>query len=404
MARPKSSIPQLRFHKHTRSYYAFADGKRHYFGRDKREAERRYRRWLAAPAGAVPAAQSPAADGLTLAEALLAFRRHAETAVQDRSTLLRIDRAVAAAADWFGKELAARFRAKMFRDFRARLLRLAPPLSRRYVNHLCGSIKAAFTWLVAEELVPADSLPSIRAVRALGPGDGGVELPPVPPVEDVVVDATKPLLPGMVAAMVELQRLAGCRPGEVCRMKRGEVSTRPDEAVPIAGAGRSTAALAVGDVSVWMYAPSRHKTLRRGKLRVIPVGPAAQKILAPMLEGLAPDDYVFRPIAAMVGERGKGCVHPGSCYTEPAYCRAVRRAIERHNRRVLEKGDALLAGKLLPEWSPLQLRHAAAENAANKADADGAAAMLGHSASRRALDVYVQATIVKAAEVAAKVG
>jgi integrase len=405
MARPRNSIPSLCLHRPTGQWYVrFRGEKPVYLGTDRAKADRK-RLALAADRLGNPTRPRADGSGLSLAEALALYRAH--VAARPGADARAINRLAAASeAALQANELlpARQFRARALRAVRDRLLERDPPLSRRYVNHLTGALKAAFAWLAAEELVPVETLHSLRTLRSLTAGEGGRERPPVPPVAPEVVEATLPHLAGDVAAMVSVQLLLGCRPGEVCRMRRGELSTRPDEPVPVAGAGRTVAALVAGGALVWLYCPARHKNLHRGKPRVIPVGPEAQKILAPLLAGLAPGAYVFRPAVAMIGDRGAGCVSPGERYTERGYRQAVVRAVERHNRQARDKGEALRAEKLLPLWTPLQLRHAAAEVAANATDADGAAAMLGHAASRRALDTYVQATILKAAEVAAKVG
>jgi integrase len=78
--------------------------------------------------------------------------------------------------------------------------------------------------------------------------------------------------------MVRLQRLTGCRPGEVCILRPADVDTTGE---------------------TWLFRPFRHKTAHRGKERVIPLGPKAQDVLRPYL--LRPADaYCFSP---MDGER-----------------------------------------------------------------------------------------------------
>jgi len=50
---------------------------------------------------------------------------------------------------------------------------------------------------------------------------------------------------------------------------------------------------------VWLYYPSRHKTSRKKKARVIALGPQAQAALKPFLNTAKADAYVFSPLAAM---------------------------------------------------------------------------------------------------------
>lgn len=82
------------------------------------------------------------------------------------------------------------------------------------------------------------------------------------PVADAVVDATLPLLSRHVRAMVEVQRLTGARPGEVCSMRTCDL-------------------VMVG--KVWEYRPARHKSMHHGRGRVVFVGPAAQDVLRSFL-------------------------------------------------------------------------------------------------------------------------
>jgi len=50
----------------------------------------------------------------------------------------------------------------------------------------------------------------------------------VAPVADQVVQATLPYLPEVVADMVRLQRLTGCRPAEVCILRPCDMDTSAD--------------------------------------------------------------------------------------------------------------------------------------------------------------------------------
>src|SRR5262249_53122065 len=88
------------------------------------------------------------------------------------------------------------------------------------------------------------------------------EVPPVQPACDGHVNATLPFLPAPVRAMVELQRLTGCRPGEVMVMRAIDLTmTGP----------------------VWTYRPASPKNRHRGLDRVIFLGPQAQEVVKPFL-------------------------------------------------------------------------------------------------------------------------
>ena len=82
------------------------------------------------------------------------------------------------------------------------------------------------------------------------------------PVDDGVVNATLKCLPPIVADMVRLQRLTGCRPEEVCMIRPCDV----DPSGP-----------------VWAYRPHSHKTQHHGRDRIIFIGAKGQDVLRPYL-------------------------------------------------------------------------------------------------------------------------
>lgn len=83
------------------------------------------------------------------------------------------------------------------------------------------------------------------------------------PVDDAVVEATLPHLPPIIADMVRVQRLLGCRPGEVRCLRTCDLDTSGAE---------------------WVFSPATHKTEHLGSVRRIFVGPKAQAILRPYLK------------------------------------------------------------------------------------------------------------------------
>src|SRR5262249_50755796 len=125
------------------------------------------------------------------------------------------------------------------------------------------------------------------------------------------------------------QRLTGARPGEIIAMKVGEVH-------------RSE--------TIWTYRPKHHKTAHRGRKRSILIGPKAQSIILPRLDG-----DVGR---AVFPTRSGGHYHIHS------YRDAIHRACE-------------TAG--IPRWNPNQLRHSAASNIRREAGLEAAQVILGHA-------------------------
>ena len=83
-----------------------------------------------------------------------------------------------------------------------------------------------------------------------------------------------------VAAMVQVQRLTGMRPSEVCRMVAGDIDTTRDP-------------------ELWYYVPGKHKTEEYIGKKAIPLGKPEQKLIAPYLEGKKPTEAVFSPRTAM---------------------------------------------------------------------------------------------------------
>jgi hypothetical protein len=77
-----------------------------------------------------------------------------------------------------------------------------------------------FKWAVSEELVAESVYNALTTVRGLERGRSEArETEPVGPVADSVVEAKLPRLTHTVRAMVQVQRLTGARPGEICLMR-----------------------------------------------------------------------------------------------------------------------------------------------------------------------------------------
>ena len=132
-------------------------------------------------------------------------------------------------------------------------------LARKTINHMCGVIKHMFKWCASHEMIPVAAYQALATVPGLRKGRSAAREPePIGPVADEVIDATWPSLPPVVADMVRLQRLTGCRPGEACIIRPCDVDTTG---------------------AVWCYRPESHKTEHHGRERIIMVGPKAQDAL-----------------------------------------------------------------------------------------------------------------------------
>ena len=197
---------------------------------------------------------------------------------------------------------------------------------------MTAAIKRIFKWGASQELVPVKVYQALSTVAGLQKGrTDAVESPPIAPVADELVDASLPYLPEIIADMVRLQRLTGCRPGEVCILRPVDVDTTGD---------------------VWIYRPASHKTQYRGRERMIYIGPKGQDVLCPYLDRDAAE-YCFSPIDS---ERRLEALHakrktpisygnrpgtnrkrkpkkqPREFYSSNTYRQAIHRAIDKANK------------------------------------------------------------------------
>lgn len=269
-------------------------------------------------------------------------------------------------------------------------------LSRVYVNALVRVVQTAWKWAAGRRLVSEACARELGTLQPLARGEGGEEVPPVPPVEDATVLATLPHLGRVVRAMVEVELHSGARPGEVVVMRRRDISTSPAEKILVPGTRQHVAAVTTNGVTVWVYVPHSHKTLKREKVRIVCLGPKAQAVLAPFLVGRDPEAFLFSPAEADAEYReGSGKKQragsnrkPRARYTTDSYGQAVARGARRAKQ---------------PHWSPNQLRHRAATVIAAEHGQEGAQAVLGHSTPDMTSH-YIANLVTKAAAVAAADG
>jgi integrase len=221
-------------------------------------------------------------------------------------------------------------------------------------------------------------------------------------VSDDVVAATLPHLPPVVADMVRLQRLLGCRPGEICQLRPCDLDRSGE---------------------IWLYRPRTHKTEHHGRPREIAVGPRAQAILLPYVvrDALAccfsPAECQRRRYVAMRAAR-KTTVQPSqrdrrrprprrtpqSSYTKDSYNRAIRRACDRADREAHKTApDVRAETRLVPRRHPNQLRHAAATEIRRRFGLEAAQVVLGHSRAD-VTQVYAERDGKLAGEVARLIG
>jgi integrase len=287
--------------------------------------------------------------------------------------------------------------------------------SRSYINAQVRRIRRMFRWAAGEELLPMEIHQSLAAVAGLRRGRTEArETAPIRPVEESIVEATLPHLTSVVEAMVRFQQLTGCRPGEVCNLRPGDVDRSGE---------------------VWEANLSEHKTAWHGHTRTIYIGPQAQNVLAPYLLRGA-NDYCFSPTESMREMRDRrhaarktplSCGNrpgtnkskkptriPDAKYTTQSYGRAISRACElafphetlggRNPKKLTaQERTELREWNKAHRWAPNQLRHALATKVRKEFDIDAAKTLLGHQ-SIGVTEVYAEKDRGRAIQVAAKIG
>ncbi len=303
----------------------------------------------------------------------------------------------------FGPLRLATVRDQMVAGYTDRLGKPAKPLCRAVVNSRIGRIKRVFKWGASRELVPAavylamNTLPGLQKGRTPARESQGVQ-----PALDCDVDAALEFMPPVVAAMVKLQRLTGCRPGEIRILRPADVD-------------RST--------NPWQYRPASHKTEHHGRSRTIFFGPQAQEILLPYLLREA-ECYCFSPAdsekrrKAELRAARKSKVQPsqldrskpnpkrsaGECYAKDAYARAIARACDAADRQAHRDNPIIAADDRLVElWTPNQLRHAAGTKIRNQYGLEVAQVILGHSRVETT-QIYAERDNKRAADIMREIG
>ncbi len=302
----------------------------------------------------------------------------------------------------YGRTAASEFGPRSFKAVRQTLIEAGH--SRSYINKLMPIIKQAFKWAASEEMIPGTVYHALCTVNGLRRGRTVArETEPVLPVDDELVDATLAYLTAIVADMVRVQRLVGCRPGEVCQFRPCDIDRSSD---------------------VWEFRPASHKTEHFGHARTIYVGPKAQAILQPYLDR-DPGEHCFSPAESEAQRRAeqrakrKTKVQPSqrnrrrkakpkrapkTSYARESYGRAINRAIEKANTsRIKEAEEMGIEPQLLPRWRPNQLRHTRATEVRKQFGLEGAQVVLGHKKAD-VTQVYAERDAALAIEVSKKTG
>jgi integrase len=392
------------------------------------------------------APSASARAGVSVSEALLAFMQWAAThyrtpAGEPTTEIGELKWSIRPVRELYGETPAAEFGPRALAAVRQHMIGLG--WCRSLINRRIDRVKRVFKWATAEELVPVTVYQTLRTLAGLRKGRTEArESEPVKPVDPAHVNATLPHLTPHLQCMVELQRLTGMRPGEVCQLRFCEVDRTRD---------------------VWVYRPTQHKTAHHGKTRVIHFGPRAQVILTAFLlrAGTPPGGFAHVRLndpaqcnarlvmadayqeagrerdADLLRDTGRAVVTVGGCVVDPALtvfspfrAREERFRAYRQTRkskvqpsqlkRRKEKPQRVPAAEYtphtyahavrvaaekasIPHWHPNQLRHLFATEVRKVHGLEAAQVLLGHSRAD-VTQIYAERDEQLAANVAAKVG
>ena len=273
-------------------------------------------------------------------------------------------------------------------------------LCRKTVNDYTRRIVQMFSWGCEEEYVDSSVVNALREVKSLRKGEPGTfDNPPRKEVADDIVRRTLPFMSPTVAAMVQLQRMTGMRPSELCAMTVGDIDKTREH-------------------GLWHYVPKSQKTEAHIGAIPIPLGKPEQALLEPYLKSKKSSAAIFSPRTAMAEwhderrknrkttvlpsqqkreqQRAKNPAErqPGEFYDRNSYRVAILHAIKKGNKTLPED-------QKIPKWSPYQLRHANATAVEKEAGLDKAQAVLRHTTASTTKR-YAHGQLAIAEEVARK--
>lgn len=227
-------------------------------------------------------------------------------------------------------------------------------------------------WALDEALITATVKAELSQVKGVKRGRSAApERAPVRAIDDTTISSTLAHMMHNTADMVQVHRLTGMRPGELCGMRWRDIDTTR---------------------TPWIYrVPAEiNKNDWRGELgrpRVVCIGPKAREILERHRESEIP----FSPKTAMIeyltakrdarktplyGEKKNAAVHVprtlGERWTTDGYSRTIRAACRR-------------AG--IAPWAANRLRHAFGTEVRRRYGLEAARAVLGHTGGS-VTDIY----------------
>jgi integrase len=349
--------PRMKRHHTGQAYSRWKSGGREnniYFGKwGSKEAAAAYRRfqqeWLQRQTSGP---EPDTVGGWFVGDLATQYLAHARTYYRKdgrlTSEIYLIKAAIERLTQLFGETRCADYTTKRHKTLVDSMV--AEGLSRGTINDYAARIVRMFGWGVAEHEVPPDVHLRLKQVPALESGRTTAPDPePKRSVPEADIQAVLPYLHSrdvpraVFVAMIQLQLVSGMRPGEVCAMRVGDLQRG----------------------QWWKYEPrAANKNRHKAKPRVIWLGPRAQGILAPLLAGLGPDDYVFS--------------YPR---------RGGRKRIDVPYYRIRVEKACVAAG--VDHWHPHRLRHNYATSVSRRYEDDEAVRVAIGDTAEVARQVYV---------------
>ncbi len=381
--------PRYLHHKPSGRGYARFDGRFTYFGRYKSKASlEAYDRYVAEwiQNGGRQAKQSASVTEVVVAYIEFATGYYRKNG-KPTDELRLIKAALKIVRELYGRTTAAEFGPLALKACRQKMIEA--DWCRTHINRQVERVKRCFKWATENEMVPGSVYESLRCVAGLKRGRTEArEGRKVKPISDTDIAATLKYLPAVVADMVQLQRLTGARPGEICIMRPGDINRT---------------------VEPWEYVPESHKTEHHDRPRVIFIGAKGQQILLPYL--LRPAGvYCFSPREAEAKRRAaqhKARKAPLSCGNRPGTNRKgkpKRTAGEKYDRHSYGRVVRRAAEKAGVEtWSPRRLRHTFATEVRKTFGLEAVQVCLGHSQAAVS-EIYAERDFAKAASIAQEIG
>jgi integrase len=392
------SLPSYRHHRARNCGVVTIDGKDYYLGRygtpaSKQKYAALIRAWQERQQQAIPPTEEPLrpTERPTINELILAYLKHASAYYKlhhgENKEAGCIDDALKVLQECgYGGEPADAFRPRDLKTTRDAMI--AKGWSRSYVNAQINRLKRMFRHAVEEDLIPGTVYHALTAVKGLRRGTRGVkERPKVRPIPVNHIKAVLKKAHAMLRAMIRLAYHTGARPGEICALKPGLLDRTK---------------------AVWEYRvpADSNKTEHHGYDRTVFIGPRGQKVLAPWLQGLADDDFVFSPIRAEALRQAqrraqrKNPLWP-SHLAQQARKRSANPARKKRDHydptsfRRAVKRLCLKAG--IPAWTPNRLRHNAATRFRKRCGLETARILLGHR-RMNTTEIYAEADTAEARE------